>query len=305
MQPNIIEEMIRIVDEHVYVAEFNELLKNCILDKAAEKSIWSEITQYSHYMFGGNSPSIHRLAALTEMMMLSLDIMDDLQDQDNTDKLWMKCPPKYALNAFLALLMGAINEIADIERHEEGSFPLVREVSGFIMRALDGQYSDLNDSVHTEEDYIKMIQQKSGSLIRAACYMGYGVLSLPELTVEKMNELAVCIGTIAQIENDIKDITRFDLKNDMLQKKRTLPIFYLLAEKDEDFSVIQDFYEGKLSQQQFLEKKVECIQYILDSGCIEYSRVIQRLFINQAEQILESLEAISPWKEKFREVTFI
>ncbi|CAK4820332.1 unnamed protein product [Aphanomyces euteiches] len=120
-----------------------------------------------------------------------------------------------------------------------------------------------------------------------------------------MNELAYCIGAIAQIENDIQDILRFDLKNDLLHKKKTLPTLFLLAEPDEEFPFIQQYYEDKLSMEEILEKKQVCIQYIQDSGCIEYSKVIQRLLIQQAELLLSSVNAKSPWKEKFAELAHL
>jgi competence protein ComQ len=304
LQANIAAEMNRIVDEYVEVTAFSALLKSFIAVKAAENTRWSDITLYVHYMFAGNSPNIDRLAALTEMMILALDIMDDLQDQDHTDMPWMTSPQGHALNAVVALLMTVIGEAARLEGvRGEGIPPFVHEVSRILMKALDGQYRDLGDSIVTEADYMVMIQEKSGSLIRLACYMGYGSSSILTKDIETMNELAYCIGAIAQIENDIKDVLGFDLKNDLLQKKRTLPILFLLFEPDEDFPIIQQFYAGKLTQQQFLTRKKECIQYIIDSGCIEYAKVIQQLLINKAECLLNSVEGISPWKEKFADVT--
>jgi competence protein ComQ len=230
--------------------------------------------------------------------------MDDLQDQDHAEMLWMTSPQGHALNAVVALLMAVIGEAARLEGvRGEGIPPVAQEVSRILMKALDGQYKDLADSIVTEADYIILIQEKSGSLIRLACYMGYGSASISTKDIKQMNELAYCIGAIAQIQNDIKDVLRFDLKNDLLQKKRTLPILFLLAEPDEDFPIIQQFYAGKLTQQQFIARKKECIQYIIDSGCIEYSQVIQQLLINHAEQLLASVEGQSPWKDKFAELT--
>jgi competence protein ComQ len=304
LKPTIVAEMNRIVDEYVEVAAFSALLKSYIAVKAAEKTRWSDITLYVHYMFAGNSPNIDRLAALTEMMILALDIMDDLQDQDHLEMLWMTSPQGHAMNAVVALLMAVIGEATRLEgARGEGIPPFAQEVSRILMKALDGQYRDLADSIITEADYMVMIQEKSGSLIRLACFMGYGSSSISAKDIKPMNELAYCIGAIAQIENDIKDVLHFDLKNDLLQKKRTLPILFLLAEPDEDFSIIQQFYAGELTQQQFMARKKECIQYIIDSGCIEYSKVIQQLLINQAEQLLASVEGESKWKDKFAEIT--
>lgn len=306
MLPSIAEEMNRIVDEYVEHAGFNALLKSFIAVKAIEKTKWAEITKAVHFMFKGSSPHIERLAALTEMMILALDIMDDLQDQDNTDILWMTCPQGYALNAVVALLMAVIGEAARLEGpSREGISPFAQEASRILMKALEGQFKDLSHSNATEADYMEMIQEKSGSLIRLSCYMGYGSSAISAKDMESMNELAYCIGGIAQIENDIQDVVRFDLKNDLLHKKKTLPILFLLAEPDKDFPIIQDFYEGKLTEQQFLAKKKECITYIIDSGCMEYSQVIQQLYRNEAQRLLASIDVESSWKDQFAKLTFM
>jgi competence protein ComQ len=306
LQPTIAAEMNRIVDEYVEHAAFNALIKSFISVKAAEKTRWSEITQVVHFMFAGNSPHIERLAALTEMIILALDIMDDLQDQDNADILWMTCPPGYALNAVVALLMAVIGEATRLEGPPREGTPLfAQEASRILMKALGGQYKDLAYSIVTEADYMEMIQEKSGSLIRLASYMGYGNSAISAADMASMNELAYCVGAIAQIENDIQDVIRFDLKNDLLHKKKTLPILFLLAESDKDFPIIQEFYAGKLTEQQFLAKKHECMTYIMDSGCIEYARVIQQLYRNAAQRLLVSIDGKSPWKEKFADLTLM
>ena len=39
---------------------------------------------------------------------------------------------------------------------------------------------------------------------------------------------------------------------------------------------------------------------IQDSGCMEYARIVQSVCIQKAEEIYENLQAISPWKERFK-----
>lgn len=306
MEDFIVEEMNRIVDDYFHVTDLNELLKVCIQEKVMEKSIWSDITISCHLMLGGSSPSINRIAANMELIILALDMIDDLQDRDNPDKPWMTCPHEFTLNAIIAFLMASVSELSKIsELNRDIMNPLMGEISHLITTSINGQQRDLNDSIVSEADYITMIQEKSGSLMRLACYLGYaGVGTFSDETLELLNELAKDIGVIAQIENDLKDLLRFDLKNDLLNKKRTLPIFYMLAIDEEEFLVIKQYYEGVLSRDELLKLKRECMQYFQDSGCIEYSRIIQTLYINHAEEIFNSLETFAPWNERFKEITF-
>jgi competence protein ComQ len=298
----VIEHMIDIVDEHIYAEDLNALLKTFIREKKQEQSVWSEITKHTHYMLGGSFPDIDRIAAATELVILALDIMDDLQDRDQENKPWMKCPEGYTLNAILALLMGFVGELGRFQGCN--SQPIVKEISKIISRSINGQQKDLNNSIVTVDDYLNMAQEKSGSLIRLACCMGYSSLDCSQETIGQIHDLADYIGLIHQIQNDIKDLTQFDLKSDLFLKKRTLPILYLLESEDESFPLIKEFYDGKIELVDFLANQEACVPYIHDSGCIEYSRVVQSICLTKAEKIYETINALSPWKEKFRELTY-
>lgn len=303
MEHEVLRQMYRIVDEHVGARDLHALLKAFIRDKEQEQSHWSEITRYAHCMLGGASPHIERIAAATELIILSLDIIDDLQDRDNESKPWMRCPQEYALNAVLALIAGFMGELGLIlgnGRQEQ----VTAEVSQILFRSINGQQKDLNRSVRTIDDYLLMVQEKSGSLFRLACYMGYASLSCSSETIRHVNDLADCIGLIHQIQNDMKDIVCFDLKSDLLSRKRTLPVLYLLSVDDESFSGLRDYYDGLITQDDLLKQKQKLLHDIDDSGCVEYARVVQSVCIHKANELFGKIPAVSPWKEKFKEITY-
>jgi len=305
-ESDLLNELDGLVDRNVGVAGFNDLLKRFIRDKMAERARWAEMTVAVHRMLGGASPEIYRQAAAVEAVILALDIADDLQDRDNVEKSWMQCKPEYALNAVLALMAGTFGEIAAWQSESTGkTAPDASEIGRIIMRSVNGQYKDLAQSVETEEDYIAMVREKSGSLIRLAFYTGYASVPVDPTVAESLNAIADHVGIIAQLENDLKDLLRFDLKNDLLNKKRTLPILFLLSDPDENFPLIRQYYEGSVSRGQFLQQKQACVDYIQNSGCVEYTRVIQTLFADKANELLESIPARSPWKETFRRLALL
>ncbi|MBP1992918.1 polyprenyl synthetase family protein [Paenibacillus eucommiae] len=316
MRQDVLEQMYAIIDEHIDVEELNALLKIFIQEKEKENSVWSSMTEYTHLMLGGTSEQLVRAAAATELVILSLDIVDDLQDRDQESKPWMQCAESYTLNAILALLMGFTGELEKLQaRHGQvtpGGQPALdgnpkleiqQEISRIVSRSINGQHKDINQSVVTADDYFAMVQEKSGSLIRLACCMGCFSTEYTQETLEKLHALADYIGLIHQIQNDIKDMLNFDQKSDLIHKKRTLPVIYIL-ESQTPYQPIKDYYEGTIQLEEFLTKKQACLQYIEDSGCIEYSKIVQSICITKAEEIYETLEAISPWKEKFREATY-
>lgn len=297
---DIQQHMYRVIDDYIYVEDLNTHLKSFIDDKEKENRTWSKITICTHKMLGGNSPHIHRLAAVTELVILTLDIMDDLQDQDQGSKPWMQCPQAITLNAVMALFMGVVGELGHLQVKDK----ILVEVSKIISRSINGQQKDVTNAISTVDDYLMMTQEKSGSLFRLACFMGYSSLECTEETIEQIHQLADCIGLIHQIQNDMRDLTRFDVKNDLIGKKRTLPLLYLLSIEDTAFSQLKAYYEGEITADFLLEKKEDFLQMIQDSGCMEYARIVQSVCIQKAEEIYENLQAISPWKERFKQMTY-
>lgn len=308
MQSTVCIEMNSIMDKYVTEQDLNESLHLFVQEKVVERSKWSDITRYTHMMLGGCSPRIEHAAALTELLMLALDIVDDLQDQDNMDKPWMQCSRAYALNAVLAIVFASMAELSELLDEQTLSYKVTaiwKRIGINVTTAVNGQQQDLNYTVITESDYISMVKQKSGSLIHLACFMGYALLDEWDDTIAStMEELSHGIGMISQLENDLKDLIRYDVKNDLLEKKRTLPILFLLNDDEPKFPFVKQYYDGDITKEEFIVHKLACIDYIHDSGCMEYTRIIQSLYRDQAEALLASLPAISPWKEQFRAVTF-
>jgi competence protein ComQ len=297
MNEQVEQELDMLIDQYVESADLKQLFKLFIEQKKREQSVWGTLTIYSHRMLGGDSPDILRAAAITELLLLLLDIIDDLQDQDNHAMPWMECTPAYTLNIVLSIFAAIIGELGKLSIDSS-------KASKLLMTSITGQQADISRSVITEEDYVAMVFNKSGSLLHLACYMGYGMIdNLDEQTEELMSELANIIGMVSQIENDIRDVVRWDKKNDIWQRKHTLPTIYLLSFSIEELPILNQYYDGTASEQQFLEHKQECLDYIHSSGCVDYGRVIQTLYLNRAREIIDTMTLIEPWKRLFVDVT--
>jgi len=298
MQPHVLQEMLSLIDRYFPEDSLRLLLHSFAAEKAAEQSPWSLITRYTHLMLGGQDQRLDQLCALTEMIILALDIADDLQDQDNPDKPWMQQSPALALNGVLGFLSAALGEIGCIS---ERPHPLIAQL---IAQAIRGQHQDLANTLETEAAYIQMARHKSGSLMRLACHMGCLTLgALDAETLGQLNAFADSFGLIAQLSNDIGDLVRYDLKNDLLARKRTFPILFLLRDCAAEFPPLHDYYEQRLSKADFILHKKECLQYIEDSGCLEYTRVVQTLLAEQADAQLASIRALPAWKAELRKIT--
>jgi competence protein ComQ len=293
-------EMLRMVDDLFAEGPIRQYLHTFVEEKAGESAIWSNLAWHVHAMMGGNSPLIGRAMALTEMLMLALDIVDDVQDRDNAEKPWMKMPEAETLNAVLGMFAVIMAEWGKI-----GQPSLQVHFAKLLAQTIEGQQIDVGQTIRTEADYMDMVRKKSGSLTKLAFLMGYGLIgNLAAETVEQLDDLAECIGVMAQIANDMNDVQRYDVKNDLLLKKRTLPVLFMLEDSREEFPPIADYYEGRITAETFLQHKLACLAYIRDSGCLEYCRVIRQLYADEAGKLLSALPAETVWKDKLRELAF-
>ncbi len=293
------------VDKYFYVEDLNMLLMSYIQEKEDEQCIWSNLTLNTHFMLGGNSPNIYQAAALTELIVLSLDILDDLQDNDNLNKSWMKCKRENTMNAVIGFLFASITELSRLTTNKDVALGMVQSINQSILIAINGQHKDLNNLIQSENDYIKMVEEKSSSLVWIASEIGTILVEEYELNAYNcMKEISRNIGIAAQINNDIADILRFDMKNDLLNRRKTLPTLFLLSDLSVISPVIKEYYEEKISKELFLEHKNEILDYIRDSGVIEYTKTVRTWHLLQAEQLFQSVPTISPWNQRFTEITF-
>src|SRR5690606_31180999 len=99
-----------------------------------------------------------------------------------------------------------------------------------IYKCLEGQSLDLQNKRTSPEEYIKMIQKKSGALVALSLTAGQ-ILATGSVNND-LQQLGEFIGIIQQINNDIEGFFSNSNRNDLLNKRYTLPVIYLLEKKD-------------------------------------------------------------------------
>jgi competence protein ComQ len=264
--------------------------------KIKESCPFADLTVLHYQMFDGKSPQIYQAAASIELMILALDIFDDIQDQDNPSVPWSQIEPALSTNIAIGLLM--LSEAMLVQTSFETGRKLIAidYLNEQVLKAVNGQYTDLSNSIHSEEDYIQMAKNKSGSLLACACLVGTALAG--ETHHSTVKEYAVFIGIAAQIKNDIQDIVRWDEKNDLIHKKKTLPTLFLLQSQLPSFQIIRDYYDDKLGKEALYKQKFEIKELIEQSGAIEYANVIMRIHQLHASELIEGLGVEQAWKEK-------
>lgn len=231
---------------------------------------------------------IYKVAAAIELLILSYDIIDDLQDKDS-DYIWSKTP-ELALNVALAMLVMSSKAIHNTTfEHKNMALRLLQE---YALRSISGQQLDVLNDCQDEQSYLQMIDQKSGSLTAMSCVIGEA-LAKGEMTTE-VEEYGKYIGIIQQIKNDIQGLKTWGPKNDLLNKKYSLPIIYLMSQNNSVSKYVINYYNKDIVT--FLDKNAIGNE-LQNGGAIRYAITIKNLYKLKALNNLENVAINKVGKE--------
>lgn len=289
MDQRLIEQVMQL-EASRYFAEkqLQEMMLTFVAYKCTESMRFGELVTTHYRMFGGQSDDIYTAAAAVEFLILALDIFDDLQDQDNDRVPWSRVESAQAMNIALGFLALSTNSLAGTSFPAESKAKAIELIHIQLAKSVTGQFIDVRNQVQEEDEFLEMIRAKSGALAACACLVGT-VLASGQLndTVAAYGEM---LGMAAQILNDIEGVRRWDTKNDLIHRKRTLPILFLLDLQGDVIDLVRDYYGGKASREQLLLEKHTIMDLIDSSGCIAYAKIHLKLLKDRYMELIGKLK---------------
>ena len=274
-----------IVNEYIDQNDLKELIQQFV-DFQSEKGFpFGELLILHYRMFNGiDTEEIYSIAAAVEILILSFDILDDFEDADCSDKPWLR-EPKLALNTTMTLPFLSLSAVRNTHfKNKDKSLALLMK---YPLKSVQGQHKDLLNSCRNESDYIEMSVEKSGSLVALVCEVG-AVLATDKYPVA-IESYAKNIGLIGQINNDLEDIKNWNQKNDLLNKKYSLPIIYLLNCQDEEAQLIRDYYFNKVNKEKIIKNQELINNKFVETGAITYTEVFKKIYQNKVLAQLKCL----------------
>lgn len=229
---------------------------------------------------------IYTVAAAIELMILSFDIVDDLQDQDS-DNIWIKTP-SLSLNVVLSMLTLAQRLIR--ESTFEYRYAALNIIEEYTLASINGQHLDLLNLCKDETSYLQMVEKKSGSLTAMSALVGFMMATGNKSS--EVEQYSQALGVIQQVKNDIQSLKVWNNRNDLVNKKYTLPIIYIFSLGNSISEKIKKYYDtGDTSE----ILKYDLPQLLIDNGAIRYALTIKNLYKYTALNIVhnESLSATS------------
>lgn len=222
------------------------------------------------------------LSTCIELLMLTLDIIDDLQDLDNEEAVWSKMKHSSALNSSICIFTLLLLKL--LEKRDGNT---IQTILSFLLRSIEGQHEDINDTIHNTEQYLKITELKSGSLLAMANILG---ASMHTSCYNKIiEEYSILLGVSAQISNDIQDFTDFTNKSDWKLKKKTLPILYLLNPKIKEGEFIREYYNDYITYDEFISNPLKLENILTKSGALNFAITWKILYENRALNKIEEL----------------
>lgn len=299
--PKIGQEMLRLADKYFTTEPLRGYAREFIREKQAESMRFGLLTVLHYRMFGGSSEQIHQAAAAVELFILASDILDDLQDGDAPHQSWSRVPAAEAMQTAASLLV--LSQQAMLELESAGHAELLRVLrmmNGQLLKAANGQMLDLVNAVGDEESYLVMVRHKSAALIVLACMTGVMLAGREWHPI--VAKYAEEVGMAAQIKNDIKDLLRWDDKNDFILRKKTLLTLFLLEEIAEEDKWIKDYFEGRLQAEDIAGRR-EILEEAFDrTGAALYGSVRMRMHFNRFQELIDEVPEAAAAKDKLLEI---
>ncbi|PGT89275.1 polyprenyl synthetase family protein [Bacillus sp. AFS040349] len=278
---HIKQQMIQIIQSQVKESELQHLVVSFIKEK--DNFHFAHLAILHYVAFEGKNAEIVRLAAAIQLLILSFDMLDDLEDLDNMEEPWMKINHSIALNA--ATLIYTLSHKVILSLSSPYKIQILDSFTRFSLQAMEGQHLDLENSLFTEDECIKMMKYKSGSLIALASVSG---MLLAGANEEKVETYSYQIGIAAQIENDFRDLFNPN-KNDISAQKKSLGFLYLQKKCNEYSLDIIEGFKSEKTVEAYFGSYTKFSNKLLNSGTVHYLNVMKQIAVNKATKLINEL----------------
>lgn len=152
------------------------------------------------------------------------------------------------------------------------------------------QKAQTGDTV--EEDYLRIIYNKTASLFEAACVSGVLSVSASEQYEAAAREYSIALGNAFQIQDDILDYDGTEsvgkpLGVDVLEQKITIPLLGALSNvSEQEEKRIRGLVNDIVGHP---EHRDEIVTFVKENGGLEYSRMRLDEYVEKAVRALDVL----------------
>lgn len=234
-------------------------------------------------------------------------VHDDIQDGDalrhGRPTAWQVVGAPQAINLGNFLYTRGLRQLADSRL--PGAPRALAILFEAVERMVAGQWADIAfedaESV-TEEDYLAMVEGKTGALLGAAAGIGAALAGAPRGTVDAFRAWGERLGLAFQVQDDYLGAwgdaaaTGKSTSSDIARRKKTLPVVFALA-SDGSGDALRALYRAAPAPEDDTAKVLELLE---TSGAREHTRALARRFSAEAEALLADIAIADDARDRLR-----
>jgi geranylgeranyl diphosphate synthase type I len=276
-------------------------------ETAGGKALRPSLCLWACEALGGDRRKGLAAAAALELTHNFSLVHDDIQDADRERRhrptVWAVWGEGQAINAgdsLLTLARLALLRLVDAGLEAVAVVRACRILDEACLAMIEGQCLDLEFEQRAEvsvEEYLEMIERKSGALFGAALHLGALTAGADDVLGERFARAGRLLGTAFQIRDDLlgvwgrRDVTGKPEAADIRRRKKTLPLLYAQsAAPAEDGEALADIYH----RQTLGDDDVQQVMGVLGRvGAYDYCQSMARQRLDEALAELSST-AIAP-----------
>ena len=284
----------------VFETRFREAMRSHVplLDKITwyivqrkGKQVRPMLVLLSARLFAPISEASYTAASLVELLHTASLVHDDVVDDSNERRGF------FSINALwknkIAVLVGdyllSQGLLLSVKQQQ---YQMLEIVSRAVKEMAEGELLQMEKARRLdikEEIYYDIIRQKSASLIAAACCAGATSTAPDQATIDRMWLFGEKTGMAFQIRDDLFDFGVDDVGKplgiDIKEKKMTLPLIYAVNHADR--ATRRRILHIVKNESHKTEKVNEVIEFVRQSGGIEYAQEVMYRYRQEAFDLLE------------------
>ncbi len=258
------------------------------------------ITLFVSDLFTGNISNALPASAALEIFHNFTLAHDDIMDNSLMRRGKKTINSKWDDNT--AILSGDVMLIISYEilnKYDDSKYLLLsKQLTETSRLVCEGQQNDMDFSIEkniSEDDYFKMIENKTAVLIGCSFMFGAIVSELNSKEINALYEVGKNLGLAFQLEDDLLDCfgdeSKFGKKigGDIIQKKKTLLFIHTLSKLDNDKRL--EFENIFFSDNTDESVKISLIKkYYKDSGAVNYLNKKVKEYSEHAKKIINQMQ---------------
>ncbi len=245
---------------------------------------------------GGVQEKSYRAAIMVELLHSATLVHDDVVDGaemrrglPSINALW-----KNKISVLIGDYMLSKGLLFSLDNKD---YLFLHMVSDAVRRMSEGEILQIQKTRSldiTEEDYLKVISDKTASLLATASAMGAASVSDDQEKIQSLKSYGEYLGLAFQIRDDLLDYTGDSKKTgkqlgiDIKDKKITLPLIYAL--RNSDRSEQRKIKSILKNSKKRATRSREVIEFVKEKGGLDYAAEVAEEFAAKSLAAIDDME---------------